>query len=61
LFGITEDTVEQLRVLLSVDTYLCSADKHAVVEDFKRLLNIEEMSWVRFERIEQGDEGFEFV
>ncbi|MCP3774337.1 hypothetical protein NLX71_13625 [Paenibacillus sp. MZ04-78.2] len=61
LFGFKEEEIELLVELLSVDTYLDCEDERDIVNDFKRLISIEEMSWYRFERIEQDDEDFEFI
>lgn len=61
LFGFEEDIVKQLAELLTVDTYFCSEEEHEIVKEFKKLINIKDMSWFRFERIEREDEEFDFI
>lgn len=61
LFHVSEEVLVGLKQLLTADVYLLYDNKHMIVEEFKQWLNIEEMSWLRFDRIDPGEQGFEFV
>ncbi|MFC0212031.1 hypothetical protein ACFFK0_06115 [Paenibacillus chartarius] len=53
LFGINEESIDELHQLLSADTYLNR--EFDAIDRFKNVLNLNEMSWIRFERTEDRD------
>ncbi|MBA2937326.1 hypothetical protein HZF08_03335 [Paenibacillus sp. CGMCC 1.16610] len=52
LFELGAAEMEQLRHLFEAETIAQLERKHAMVDDFKTILGIEEMSWVRADRLE---------
>lgn len=58
LFGVGEETVEGLKQLLRAETYLDG--QIDAVDRFKEMLNINEMSWIRYERTENRN-NIQFV
>ncbi len=61
LFDVSEEVLEGLDQLLNANTYLLYDNKQVIVEEFKQLLNLEEMSWLRFDRIDPNEHGFEMI
>ncbi|BFT72535.1 hypothetical protein PAENIP36_39770 [Paenibacillus sp. P36] len=55
LFELGAVEMEQLRHLFEAETIGQLERRHAMVEDFKSILGIEEMSWVRADRLEWFD------
>jgi hypothetical protein len=55
LFGLGDDRIDAIRALLS-SLSSGEANEFEAAESFKELLGIEEMSWIRFERVENHEE-----
>ncbi|MEC0264733.1 hypothetical protein [Paenibacillus anseongense] len=53
LFELGTEEMEQLRHLFDAETIAQLKRRHAMVDDFKTILGIEEMSWLRADRLEQ--------
>lgn len=53
LFELGTAKLEQLRHLFDADIIAKLERRHAMVEDFKTILGIEEMSWIRADRLER--------
>ncbi|NOV01172.1 hypothetical protein [Paenibacillus planticolens] len=53
LFELGTAEMEQLRHLFDAETIAQLERRHAMVEDFKTILGIEEMSWIRADRLER--------
>lgn len=61
LFGFDTQVTSQLERLLSAETYHMCENEREIIREFKKLLNIEEMNRLRFERIELNDKRFVFL
>lgn len=58
LFELDTSAIDGLREILRPETFLNR--EVGAVERFKQLLDIEDMSWIRFDRVENRD-GIEFI
>ncbi|WP_431087663.1 hypothetical protein [Paenibacillus sp. 8b26] len=53
LFELDNERIKQLDNILNNNYYTQLESKHQLVEGFKELLNIQEMSWIRADRINE--------
>lgn len=56
LFEVEEAQIEQLRKLMTQESLNSLSFHHDLVEQFKNILNLQKMSWIRPDRIEEYEE-----
>lgn len=49
LFNINDGDINELRELLTVDSYTKTEQLHKLVEKFKKIVNINEMEWINYD------------
>lgn len=53
LFGISDEQINELVGILTSDYLMQLESDHQLVEEFKEILHIQEMSWIRSDRIDE--------
>lgn len=56
LFQVGQDKINELNQILTSEYYINLKNKYEVVNRFKEILNLEEMSWIRPDRLERFEE-----
>ncbi|MBD0381454.1 hypothetical protein [Paenibacillus sedimenti] len=60
LFDISEKQIDKLKSILNPSYFREHKKIYQLVEEFKEIIGINEMSWIRHERVEE-DEGYEEI
>jgi hypothetical protein len=58
LFNLSESAIEKLKAIMSIEYLETLERQHDLVEEFKEIIGIPEMSWIRVDRLESFDERF---